>query len=338
MCETDGSTIRYSDLASPPPECGQAYDSSSESEGGPVPETDLMSKYSELSKLEDIQVAMSSAFASQHEMFERTVGVVQNAYDTATPTKSVFNELESLSSRRIKTVPQSQLNSTASGIGDHIAGHGSSLCEELPKSLPTCLVYLQSQDSQDVDNTSDIQPSAASDIQPSATSSKTQPFSYAQPPSESRPALPKPTASSSISTQQRKYSSPLPPSVPQLRSRASLKQERDSGRSQPSVPQPRSRSSLKQEGDSGRSQPVEKQFSHLVGGTQAIMSKDTTRLRGAKIQSSSPSSVKKWKEKDPESTGDHLSSPDDTEDQWSDSLEGTSTDQIGSKFQARSSK
>ena len=312
MCETDGNTIHYSDLASPPPECGQAYDSSSESEGGPVPETDLMSKYSELSKLEDVQVAMSSTFASQHEMFERTVGVVQNAYNTATPTKSVFNELESLSSRRIKTVPQSH--------------------------LPTCRVYLQSQDSQDVDNTSDIQPSAASDIQPSATSLKTQPFSYAQPPSESRPALPKPTASSSISTQQRKYSFPPPPSVPQLRSRASLKQERDSGRSQPSVPQPRSRSSLKQKGDSGRTQPVEKQSSHLEGGTQAIMSKDMTSLRGAKIQSSSPSSVKKWKEKDPESAGDRLSSPDDTEDQWSDSLEGTSTDQIGSKFQARSSK
>lgn len=321
VCEVDRDRIDDSELA-PRPECGQDYDSSSESEDGPISEADLVCKYSELSKLEGIQVPTSSTSASEHEKSERvedSVGLVQSTYSTAAPARSVFSELESLTSRRSTTGPQPQKNSTTSQRGDHTAGHGSSLSEELSKFLPTCHVYLGSQDSQHIDDTqlpSDIQPSASSYIQPSASSdiqlsaesSNTQPFSLTQTPLQSQSAHPKTTACS-ISTQQRNYTSHSSSSVPKLRSKW-------------------------QDKDSGSTQPVEEQISCLDGGTQAIMSKGT-RSRDAKTPSSSPSSVKKWKEK---SAGDCLSSPDDIGDRWSDSLEGRSRNEKGPKVHTRTSK
>ena len=341
LCEVDRDRINDSELA-PRPKCGQDYDSSSESEDGPISEADLVCKYSELSKLEGIQVPVSSTSASEHEKSERvedSVGLVQSTYSTAAPAapaapaRSVFSELESLSSRRSTTVPQPQKNSTTSQRGDHTAGHGSSLSEELSKFLPTCHVYLGSQDSQHIDNTqlpSDIQPSASSYIQPSASSdiqlsaesSNTQPFSLTQTPLQSQSAHPKTTACS-INTQQRNYTSHSSSSVPKLRSKSRLRQDKDSG----SI------------------QPVEEQISCLDGGTQAIMSKGT-RSRDAKTPSSFPSSVKKWKEKSAgdclsspdEIAGDHLSSPDDIGDRWSDSLEGRSMDEKRPKVHTRISK
>ena len=335
VCEVDRDRIDDSELA-PHPKCGQDYDSSSESEDGPISEADLVCKYSELSKLEGIQVPVSSTSASEHEKSERvedSVGLVQSTYSTAAPARSVFSELESLSSRRSTTVPQPQKNSTTSQRGDHTAGHGSSLSEELSKFLPTCHVYLGSQDSQHIDDTqlpSDIQPSASSYIQPSASSdiqlsaesSNTQPFSLTQTSLQSQSAHPKTTACS-ISTQQRNYTSHSSSSVPKLRSKSRLRQDKDSG----SI------------------QPVEEQISCLDGGTQAIMSKGT-RSRDAKTPSSFPSSVKKWKEKSAgdclsspdEIAGDHLSSPDDIGNKWSDSLEGRSIDEKRPKVHTRISK
>lgn len=321
VCEVDRDRIDDSELA-PHPECGQDYDSSSESEDGPISEADLVCKYSELSKLEGIQVPVSSTSASEHEKSEDSVGLVQSTYSTATPARSVFSKLESFSSRRSTTVPRPQQNSITSQRGDHTAGHGSSLSEELSKYLPTCHVYLGSQDSQHIEDTqlpSDIQPSASSYIQPSASSdiqlsaesSNTQPFSLTQTPLQSQSAHPKTTACS-INTQQRNYTSHSSSSVPKLRSKSSLRQDKDSG----------------------STQPVEEQISCLDGGTQAIMSKGT-RSRDAKTPSSSPSSVKKWKEK---SAGDCLSSPDDIGDRWSDSLEGRSMDEKGPKVHTRTSK